>query len=210
MKKLILSAAVLMLSVAAWAQTKADVFGDVTITWLGLDFSQMHFIGSAAQWNDAGEITNSQLRDKYFPSWNDLFINEKDRYKVADAVNRTEVEYAIEVTRKANNSLKGNFFTDDMNMYQTLDEKKVEGLVKKYDYMGKKGIGMLFFVEGMSKGKEASSMWVAFVDMGTKKLLLAKPIEGKSGGFGFRNYWAKTFLMGVKEVKNNWKSWKKD
>lgn len=209
MKKFILSVAVLMMSVAVWAQTKADVFGDAPITWLGLDFSQMKFIGDATQWKDAGEITNSQLRDKYFPGWNDLFVNEKDRYKLADAVNRTEVNYAIEVTRKANNSLKSNFFTDDANMYQTLNEQKVADLVKKYDFMGNKGIGMLFFVEGMSKGKEAASMWVTFVDMGSKKVLLTKQIEGKSGGFGFRNYWAKTFYNAVKNTKDEWKHWKK-
>lgn len=209
MKKLLVLAAVL-LSFTVFAQSKADVFNDNTpITWLGLDFSQLKFIGDASQWQDAGEITNSQMRDKYFPSWNNLFIAEKDKYKVADAVRRTEVAYAIEITEKANNSLKGNFFESDGNKYQLLDEQKVTALVKKYDFKGNIGIGMMFFVEGMSKGREHGSMWVTFVDMKSKTVLLTKRVEGKAGGFGFRNYWAKTFVNALKTIKSDWKSWSK-
>lgn len=210
MKKLLLYIAALLITVNTNAQNKADVFDESQpITWLGLDFTQVKFIGNAAQWQDAGEITNSQMRDKYFPAWNNLFLNEKDKYKVADAVRRTEVDYAIEITEKANNAIKGNFFESDANMYQLLDEQKVAALVKKYDFKGKSGIGFMFFVEGMSKGKEEGSMWATFVDMKSKTVLLTQRVTGKSGGFGFRNYWAKTFANGLKAVKNDWKSWKK-
>lgn len=211
MKKLFLSLLTMAaITIAAFAQNKSDVFdANKEITWLGLDFSQLKFIGDANQWKDAGEVTNSQMRDKYFPGWNALFINEKERYKVADAINRTEVNYAIDVTEKSNNRLKGNFFESDGNMYQLLTEDKIKELVKKYDFLGNKGIGMMFFVEGMSKGREAASMWVTFVDMNTRTVLLTKRLEGKSGGFGFRNYWAKTFLLVLKDIRENWHDWQK-
>jgi hypothetical protein len=88
-----------------------------------------------------------------------------------------------------------------------MDEKKVADLVKKYDFKGHSGIGMLFFVEGMSKGRESASMWVTFVDMKSKTVLLTKHMEGKAGGFGFRNYWAKSFLNVLKSIKEDWRSW---
>ncbi|MBS1781263.1 MAG: hypothetical protein JST70_18195 [Bacteroidetes bacterium] len=209
MKKLLFFVCCLLLATTSFAQKKPDLFdANQTVTWLGLDFSQMKFIGEATQWKDAGEITNSQLRDKFFPSWNELFIKEKDKYKVADAVGRTEVDYAIDITEKVNNSLKGNFFENDGNLYQALSEQKVAALVKKYDFKGKSGIGMMFFVEGMSKGREHASMWVTFVDMKSKTVLLTKQMEGKAGGFGFRNYWAKTFYNVLKDVKDDWNDWK--
>lgn len=209
MKNLLVLAWAALLSINVFAQKKEDVFNaDVPVTWLGLDFSQLKFIGDATQWQDAGEITNSQMRDKYFPSWNNLFVTEKDRYKVADAIRRTEVKYAIDVTEKANNSLKGNFFESDANKFQLLDEQKVASLVKKYDFKGNSGVGMMFFVEGMSKGRETASMWVTFVDMKSKTVLLTKRVETKSGGFGFRNYWAKPFLLALKTVKSDWNDWK--
>ena len=193
----------------ASAQTKENIFdGSTEITWLGLDFTQAKYIGSAMQFKDAGEITNAQFRDKYAPGWNQLFLNEPKKFEVAAAVHRSEVKYALDVTEKANNGIKKDFFTEDGNEYKKLDEAKIESLVKKYDYQGKTGIGMLFFVDGMSKGKEEAGAWVTFVDMKSKKMLLTTYITGKSGGFGFRNYWAKAFNEILKEFKSQYKKLK--
>ena len=176
------------------AQTKADIFGgSADITFLGIDFTQTKFIGSATQFKDAGEITSSEFRDKYIPSWNQLFINEQKKYDVAKAVKRAEVKYAMDVTEKANNAIKGNFFSDDPNDYKKLDEQKIANLVKNYNFQGKTGIGLIFFIDGMSKSKDEASGWVTFVDMKSKKVLLTEYKTGKAGGFGFKNYWAKSF-----------------
>lgn len=132
---------------AVFAQSRADIFtGSKDITWLGMDFTQTKFIGSATQFKDAGEITNSEFRDKYIPSWNQLFVNEQKKYNVANAVKRTEVKYGMEVTEKANNSIKGNFFSNDPNDYKKLTDEKIAGLVKQYDFQGKTGIGLLFLL----------------------------------------------------------------
>ena len=211
MKTIIALAALLLGTFAVHAQTRADIFNDSReITWLGLDFSHVKFIGPAAQWQDAGAITNAELKEKYFPAWNQLFIAEPKKYDVAGAVHRTDVRYAIEVTEKANNALKNkDFFSDNPDEYQSLDEQKIAALVKKYDFGGKSGIGLLFFVEGMSKAKEEGSAWVAFVDMKSRAVLLTVRETGKSGGFGFRNYWAKSFANMLKGMKSDYSTWKK-
>ena len=200
-----------MAGVAINAQSKADIFDETkTIVWLGLDFTQAKFIGPANQFKDAGEITNEQFRDKYAPAWNELFVNEPKKFKVASAVHRTDVDYAIDITEKANSGIKNrDFFTNEGDQYKKLDEGKIDGLVKKYDFKGKKGIGLLFFIDGMSKAKEQAGGWVTFVDMASKKVLLTSYLTGKAGGFGFRNYWAKAFNEILKEVDDNYKSWKK-
>ena len=183
------------------AQTKTDIFtGSSDITWLGIDFTQTKFIGAATQFKDAGEISSSEFRDKYIPGWNQLFINEQKKYDVAKAVKRTEVKYAMDVTEKANNAIKGNFFSDDANDYKKLDEQKIANLVKNYDFQGKTGIGLLFFIDGMSKSKDEASGWVTFIDMKSKKVLSTEYKTGKAGGFGFKNYWAKAFLNILKGV----------
>lgn len=191
------------------AQTKDDLFiGSVDITWLGLDFSQTKFIGSATQFKDAGEVTNSEFKDKYASGWNNLFVNEQKKYNVAKVVHRTEeqVKYALEVTQKTNNALKKDFFSMNPSDYMLLDEAKVEDLVKKYNYQGKTGIGLIMFIEGMSKGKDEASAWVVYVDMKAKKVILSKHITGKAGGFGFKNYWAKAFYNILKD--SDYKDWK--
>ena len=208
MKRLLIILLISAVTLQAQAYTKADLFNsEVQITWLGLDFTHMRFIGTAAQWEKYGEITNGEIRDKYLPAWNDLLVNEKDKYLVPDAISRVEVQYAPEVVAKANATIKAGFFESNAASYQLLSESEVEKIVSKYDFHNHKGLGMLFIVEGMSKEKKETSAWVTFVDMGTKQVLLTKRVQGKAGGIGFRNFWGKSFDNILEKVKKDWSQW---
>lgn len=192
------------------AQTKADIFNETTeITWLGLDFSQAKILGPAYQYHNTGEITNSQLKDKYIPEWNRLFINEMKKYDVAGAVHRTEVKYLIEVTGKANDNIEKDFFTNNTNDLNLLNEKKVADIIKAYNFQNANGIGLLFIVEGLNKADGILTAWVTFVNVKTKTVLFTQKETGKVGGFGFRNYWAAGFYNILKEVKSNFHRWSK-
>ncbi len=189
------------------AQTKEDITGGTAeITWLGIDFSQLKVIGTMSEFGGAGEVTNESLRDKFMPAWNNLFIDEQKKYDVAKQVHRTEVKYAMDVTQKANASLKGDFFSMSPDDYGKMDEAKLESLVKGYNYQGKTGIGLIFFADGMSKGKKEASAWVAYVDMKGKKVLMSKHLTGKVGGFGTKAYWAKGFWNILQD--SDYKDWK--
>ena len=192
---------------ALFAQTKDDILnGEGEITWLGMDFTNAKFIGSATQFKDAGEVTNAEFRDKFIPGWNQLFVNEEKKYDVAKMVHRMEIKHGMEVTEKANSAIKKDFFSNNPDEYMTLDAGKVESIVKGYNFQGKTGIGLIFFIEGMSKAKDQASAWVAYVDMKSKKVLMSHHATGKSGGFGFKNYWAKAFYNILKD--SDYKDWK--
>ena len=192
---------------SATAQTKEDLFtGMEDITWLGFDFTQAKFIGSATNFKDAGEVTNQEFRDKFIPAWNNLVVNEPKKYDLSKPTHRTEVKYAISATESANSKIKKDFFSNDPGEYNSLDESKVAALVKGYDFKGKTGIGLIIFIEGMSKGKEQASGWAAYVDMGKKSVIMSSHVTGKPGGFGFRNYWAKAFASMIKDA--DYKDWK--
>lgn len=210
MKKALVLGVAAMLTAAVWADSQVDLFDPATaITWLGLDFTQVRFIGTASQWQETGEIDSDKLREKYFPSWNSLFVNEAKKYNVAKAVHRSSVAYAAEVTDKANNAAtKQEFFSSNPDDYQGLEEKKIAALVKRYDFKGRNGVGLMFFVEGMSKAREEASMWVTFVNMDKRTVLLAKRVTGAPQGIGFRNYWARCFLNVLKRVEKDFESWK--
>lgn len=184
------------------SSTKRDILrSDEPLTWLGIDFTQVAFIGDASQYGGAGEVTNAQIRDKYIPAWNNLFLNEQKKYDVAKYLKRTEVGYSINAAAKMNNKkYPKNYFSDEPEDYQHLTEAQVRKLVKDYNFGNEKGTGVLFIVEGMSKGKAMASAWVAFIDMSTRTVLQTARIEGKAGGFGFRNFWAGSFLNILKNV----------
>ena len=209
MKRTIVIFLAVIMTTCGYAQTRESIFGKAPITWLGLDFTHLKFIGSAAQFKDAGTITNGDMRSKYFTAWNNLFITEQKKYNVADAVHRDNVNYAIDVTQSANDKSTAEYFTEKADDYRLLTEDVVRQLVAGYDFKEKTGIGLLFFVEGMSKDKTEASMWVTFVDMGTKKMLIANRMSGNAGGFGFRNYWAKSFYNVLQDVEHDFKSWEK-
>ena len=201
MKKLFSFLLACTVTITGFAQSV--IKGSQEITWLGLDFSQARFIGDAAQWKDVGEITDGQMRDKYIPAWNDLFLNEQKKYDVAKYVDRESVHYAVEVTGKANNKkYPKTIFSDDPEDYNRLQEADITKQVKAYDFQGKSGVGLLFFIEGMSKGKIQAVAWVTFVDMKTKAVLQTKRITGKPGGVGFRNYWGNAFLNILKNTSS--------
>ena len=209
LKLSLLSVVFLMAVASTKAQTKDNIFdGASEITWLGLDFSQAKFIGDASNFGGAGEVTNESFRDKFTKGWNQLFIDEMKKYDVAAAVHRTGVKYAIDVTLKANSNLKKDFFSNSPNDYKSLTDEKINSLVKGYDFQGNSGIGLMYIVEGMSKGNKSCGIWVTFVDMKGHKVLFTKYLEGKPGGFGFKNFWAASFLDVLKDMKKEFKGWR--
>lgn len=204
MKRLFTLLLALGMSLSLLAQKGTSVLkSDEEITWLGMDFTQLRFVGSANQFKDAGTITEAEMRDKYYPGWNALFVNERKKYDVAKYVKRPSVAYEMASTEKANNASRGKVFTDDPDQYQLLTEDKVQKLVKGYNFQGVSGTGLMFFVEGMDKGKEQVSAWVTFVDTKSKTVIATKRVTGVAGGFGFRNFWAKGLYNILKNIPDH-------
>ncbi|MCC7029604.1 MAG: hypothetical protein IT257_04805 [Chitinophagaceae bacterium] len=189
--------------------TKADIFkSSVDITWLGVDYSEVKFIGPATGWGDEGTKTPTEMRDKYFPAWNELMVKEAKVFKIAEAVSRAEVNFAVDVTADANAKMnKKEIFSENIGDFQLVSEADVQSMIKNYNFKGKTGIGFLLIAEGMSKGREEASYWVTFVDMKSKKVLLTQRMLGKASGIGFRNYWANTVKNILKAMKKDFKNW---
>lgn len=190
--------------------TKSDIFKSSNdITWLGIDFSEVKFIGPATGWGDESTKSPTEMRDKYFPAWNELIINElKLVSKIAEAVSRPEINTAIDITASMNAKMnKREIFSENITEYQLLTEEDIQKMMRKYEFRGKNGIGFLLIAEGMSKGREEASYWATFVDMKSKKVLLTKRVTGKAGGIGFRNYWAATYKNVFKSMKKDFKKW---
>ncbi len=188
---------------------KYDIFDkNNEVTWLGVDYSEVRFVGPASDWGDVIVKTPTEMRDKYFPAWNDLILNEPNAFKIADAINRSEIINDISAITAVNNKMdKKDIFTEDISLYQSLNENAVSSMVKKYNLKDKNGIGLLLIAEGMSKGKNEASYWVTFIDMHSKEVILTKRMTGKASGFGFRNYWAGSIKSVFKTMKKEFKHW---
>lgn len=185
------------------AQTKPAIPDSALadLTFLGMDFSQTKYIGPPTEHKGVAEVTNDEFRDRYTTAWNRLFIDEPKKYDVAKMVLRPSVKYALDVTEKANAGIKKEFFGYSPEQFATLDAKKIGDLVSAYDFQGRTGTGLLFFVEGMNKNLREAGAWVTLVDMSTKKVLSATYATGRCGGWGFRNFWANSWLLIMKKTE---------
>ena len=190
------------------AQTIKDVFtsSETSILYLGIDYTQARLINDVSQ-------TGIDVRDKYFPGINAVVINEPKKYDLQKAFNKSMINNSLGMVTKRNKAINAeNIESTESADYSRLKEEDIHKLVRGMDFEKKKGIGLLFIVEGMKKADKSgsSSVWVTFVDMGTNKVLMTERMDGTTGGgFGFRNYWASTIYNVIEAIeKKKYKEWK--
>ena len=203
MKKLILIAGIFLVFsfVSKGQHTPADVFKVDNITWYGLDFSNIKLIGSE------GFTDPYAIKNQFFYSWNNLIITETDKYDLAGFFHKSSVENDLSIVQERNMLPDPDELV--INTDYSLGEDEVKKIISEYDITGKEGIGLVFIMESFNKNKELGYMWVTFFDLETKEVLLSNKMSGKVGGFGIRNYWAKSFYSVMKSIeKKKWKAWK--
>jgi hypothetical protein len=191
---------------SATAQTLKDVFtsSETAILYLGIDYTQARLMGESS-------VSGIELRDKYFTGINDLVINEPKKYDLAKAFNKSKIDYDLGIVTKRNQKINAeNIISTSSSDFSRLVEEDINKLVRGIDFEKKKGLGLLFIVEGMSKTEKAASIWVTIVDMGAKKVLMTERIRSESkGGFSFRNYWASPIFSLIETIeKKKYKEWK--
>lgn len=153
------------------------------VTWLGIDCSHMKFLKADES------TTESDLQHKYFRGWNDLMIQEKDKFDLAKATGHTTIDYDIDEINSMNENAAGPFMTNNNSDLHKFSESDIASFVKNYK-ISKSGVGLVFIVESFSKNNEEANIWVTYIDMSTKAVLKTVRMTEEPGGFGFRNYWA--------------------
>jgi hypothetical protein len=89
-----------------------------------------------------------------------------------------------------------------------LEEETIFEIVNDYNPETQTGVGVVFIMESFNKEEEKGHMWVVFFDIPTKEVLLMEKMSGAAGGFGWRNYWARTYYNVLKEIeKTQYKAW---
>ena len=198
--------AIVVVSVAqsTFAQTAKELFSstETPVTYLGIDFSQARLI------NDAG-ASATDLKEKHFPGINQVVINEPKKYDLAKAFKKP-ITNDISVTEKVNAKIDADKIKSSNSSDESrLKESDIQKLVNDYDLSGKKGVGLVFIMEGLNKPGAKGSMYVTFIDMGTRKVIFTERMTGKAGGFGYKNYWAKSVFEVLEDIeKKKYKEWR--
>jgi hypothetical protein len=207
MKKVTVLTLGILFTVNLFSQDMSEIFQTEKATWFGLDYSEAYFIGSE------GFTNPSDIKDRYFNSWNILIKNEYDKYNLGKFFKKSKEEISLENVTKRNQDLNiyARVIADNSKMIQ-LDKDKVQEMIIKYDFNDdQEGLGIVFIVESYSKTAVIANYFVTFFDIKTKKVLLTERMEGKPGGFGIRNYWAKSYYNVLNKIyKKRYKAWEKE
>ena len=206
MKKLLLFVMVLLVGGKVSAQNSmADLFsGKAKLVFLGLDFTQAKYIGKIG-FTDPGAIQNQHM-----VSWNNLIEMEPKKFSLQKPFSLKDDQYMSKVEDMVKLNKAANVADNITDDAYSITEDQVKKSVAKYSLSEKDGIGVVYVVESLSKTAEKLTAWVTFIDLSTKKVLYTEKVEGKAGGFGFRNYWA----GGVYKINNEidsklYKKWSK-
>jgi hypothetical protein len=211
MKKFILFIFVCFLSAGSYGQTAEDLFtpGDAKISWLGIDFSNVKLIGDFSQFSGAGEKSASQIKKTYFPAWNKLILDEREKYDVAGMLRKDKVIYDIDMIMDINMDAP----LEEMESYNapTYSKEDIEKFVKKYETKGKDGIGIVFVAESLNKANTEAWFHFVAINLTNNKVLVHDRIRGEPSGIGLRNYWAGAIHDVIKEIsKSRYRNWKSD
>ncbi len=209
-KSILLFLALFHLITTGYSQTIKDLFikSPTPIYWLGIDFSHVKLIGEFSQFSEWGEAGAGIIKNKYFPAWNELIIKEYTKYDVGTMLRKENISLKIKTITAINENAPIEEMEDLSDPDYT--DADIRAWVSGYNFDVKEGIGILFLAESLNKLREYGKYHVLAINMSTKEVLLHEVIKGKSGGFGLRNYWARSFCEVMNEIRDyRYRDWKK-
>ncbi|NIJ54904.1 hypothetical protein [Dyadobacter arcticus] len=206
MKKMLFFALLLLGAGSVSADnTMADLFaGKTKLVFLGLDFTQAKYVGAI------GFTDPAAIQNQHMVSWNNLIEMEPKKFSLQKAFNLKDDMYASKVEDMISYNKSVNVKENITESEYAITEDQVKKSVAKYSLSEKDGVGVVYVVESLNKITEKLNVWVTFIDLKTKKVLYTEKVEGKAGGFGFRNYWAGGVYKVNQEIGSKlYKKWSK-
>lgn len=193
-----------LISASLEAQTAKDVFdSDVKLTWCGVDFSLAKFVGPS-------QDMKLEIVERDVPNWNALLELEKNKYDVGKFTDKGKVKYDLNIASTHNDALDfSDAVTTKSGAQKPLTTAEIQTLMSTYDFGEASGLAMIMVVESFNKYKEEGIIWVTFVNAGSKSIIFSERVIAKPGGFGFKNYWAKTIFNALEITKDEWNIWKR-
>lgn len=200
----LVSSLIILLSFTGFAQyNKIDIYKVSKVVFYGLDFSNAKLVGTE------GFTDPVDIKNRLFDSWNSLILTEPEKYDIAKYFHLISARNDLSIVAKRNNIPDVDDLVTDESY--SFDEEKVKSIIAEYNTEGGEGIGLVFIIESFNKLETLGHMWVTFFDIASREVLYTEHFSGKPGGFGLRNYWAKSYHNVLKNIdKEAVKRWKKE
>jgi len=199
MKKSLVILLAAFLAAATTFGQKADIANAQSWTWLGIDYTHCYFITSI-------DFVNADDLFEKTKAWNNLVYTEREKY-IEKTLKSKKVALSSNMIKERNAEIDiEKRITDDESLYTHLDKDQVIKIVSEYNIPDDlSGIGLVLIAESYNKLEESGAYYVTFIDLDTKEVLSTERKLGKARGFSFRNYWAYTYYLVLKEIGKEYK-----
>ena len=191
------------------AQTIQDIFNSgYPVTWLGIDYSHSKIVGKMNQFGGKTLVSAAEIHDTYYAEWNQLILDEPEKFDVAKMISRKTVVKDIRMVTQLNAG--SSMDSVEVVLTPSYSQEQIQKFVSAYPLENKSGIGMVFITESMHKSYGGAYYHVVFFKMDTKEILLQQRVQGLVQGSGIRNYWANPYFDVIEYMRDEqMPRWKK-
>lgn len=133
--------------------------------------------------------------DDFFEAFrriNLLLISEPEKYNFERAFRTPVGTLDIGPTQQNNENCRDRYLHVTTKVFPAQEE--IMSLVRTYRLPQQEGVGVVLVGLLLDKSREEGTYDVVFFDIATRDILSVRTVTGKAGGFGLRNYWARTLF----------------
>jgi len=172
------------------------------VTYLGIDFTQTRFI------DDIAFKSSTLLTTKYFKLWNHMIISEPDKYDFKKFTDKSDAIIDLNIMNERNSLVDSNLIVQ--NEFFDLKREDIPQIAQTIDFGQIDGMATFFVVGTFNKNALMATYFLVVYDISQAEVIFIKKYTAKPGGFGFKNYWARTYYDVLLQVEKDYKKkWSK-
>ena len=170
------------------AQEAGDLFKVGKIKFFGIDFSHVKLIGDFSQFNGIGATTPATIRDTYFPAWNNLLMEEPDKFNLKTMLRKDDVSVDLAMVTSLNAKTPMESLEGTTSPIYTKDD--IQKFIRNYSTQTRDGMAVLFVAESLNKTLKEGYFHFVLIRLTDNEILIHERIKGIPQGMSVRNYWA--------------------
>ena len=165
--------------------------------WLGINFSH-------AKFTRQGLDFSQEIMQHYFQDWNRLILNDQKKYDIRMSFRKPIMQYDLSLVTKINKTAKAsNILVSNLGLKDQLNEDQLRSYVAQHAFPTALRFALIFVVESFDSMAKTASIWVIILQTADSEVVLCEKFMKPPGGFGARNYWARTFYNLLFDIKNH-------
>jgi hypothetical protein len=172
-----------------------DFLNNREVLWTGINFAK-------AKFTKQGFDFPQEIIQHYLHDWNMLILNDQKKYDIRMSFRKPVMQYDLSLVTKANKGVKvGQLLTNHIDLKDILSEELLADYMKKFVYPHEFRYALTFVVESFDSATKMASIWVVLSVTASGEIVLCEKFLKTPGGFGTRNYWARTFYNLLYDIK---------